>query len=475
MKKKDILELKKRFKKDDCTFTKMCGCYVNGEKNIILNFRKTFLNLDEDEFFKYLEIAKKTLSGTVGNNLLELEFPMDQEEPGGKQYSLMELKRSALKNDSLLNDFYKTIIDNYDYTGNFLILLFHDAYDVITKTTDNGKLDESEEVYEYIICAICPVSLAKPGLAYFEDDNKIGARLRDWVVEPPAQGFVFPAFTDRSSDIHSVMYYTKNAKDSHPELMEYVLGCNSKQTAAEQKEVFSNIIRNAVGADEEKSDALLMEIQDNLNTMIDKHTTVNGKNSEPIELTNDTIQSLLVESGASEELTNKIQKSYEMEFNDEVPVAEYLIDKKILAAKEQKKKEQELKKKVEILQNKLDIVQQKVENSNNTTSENNIQEVNSVDDSKIDSSTNIENESSLVEDNSTETISNSHAEAAVDYEEKSENSVQDENTSNYDIVLKVKPQKVSQIKSQIIDGKKYLVIPMDDDEQANVNGIETQL
>ena len=80
MRKKDILELKRRLKKDDCTFTKMCGCYVNGEKNILLKFNETFLNLEEDEFFKYLEIAKKSVSGRIGNNLLELEFPFNEEE-----------------------------------------------------------------------------------------------------------------------------------------------------------------------------------------------------------------------------------------------------------------------------------------------------------------------------------------------------------------------------------------------------------
>ncbi len=144
MRKKDILELKKRLKKDHCTFTKMCGCYVNGEKNIILNFRETFLNLDEDEYFKYLEIAKKVMSGTIGNNILELNFPLNDYLVNERQVSLMKLKNSQLKDDELLNDFYKLVIDNYDYTGNFLILLFHDAYDVITKTKDNLKVDESE-------------------------------------------------------------------------------------------------------------------------------------------------------------------------------------------------------------------------------------------------------------------------------------------------------------------------------------------
>lgn len=140
----------------------------------------------------------------------------------------MGLRSSALKNEELLNSFYQLIIDSYDYVGNFLILLFHDAYDVIVKTNDNAKLDESEEVYEYLLCSICPVALSKPGLGYREDENRIGARIRDWVVGVPENGFLFPAFTDRSADIHSVLYYTRNAKDSHPELMESERGMRSQ-------------------------------------------------------------------------------------------------------------------------------------------------------------------------------------------------------------------------------------------------------
>lgn len=439
MRKKDILELKRRLKKDDCTFTKMCGCYVNGEKNIILNFKETFLNLEEDEFFKYLEIAKKVLSGTIGNNLLELNFPLNEENTNEKQSFLMALKKSKLKDDNMLDSFYKSIIDSYDYTGNFLILIFHDAYDVITKTKDNLKLDESEEVYEYILCAICPVSLSKPGLGYLEDDNRIGVRVRDWVVEPPTNGFVFPAFIDRSSDVNSVMYYTKNAKDSHPELMEEVLGCSSKKTATEKKETFQNIITNAFGSDEEKSESLFMEIQENLNSIIDENNNLNGKDSESVILTNDTIQDILAENGVSEEISTKIEKFYTKEFGNTPPIAEDLVDTKALRANEQKKKEKNLEKQVEILQNKLEHTNKKLEEASKN---------------KTDSEINSEN--------TTETACN--------------DSIQDINPeTNYDIVLKVKPQKVPQIKSQIIDGQKCIVIPIDDNEQANVNGVDTLL
>ena len=178
MNKKDILELKRRFKKDACTFTRLCGCYVDADHNKVTSFGETFLNLEDEEFYKYLEIAKKIMSGTIGNNLLELEFPTAEEAAGGRQQFLMGLRESALKNDDLMDAFYDLVIDSYDYVGNYLILVFHDAYDVMTKTSDNNKLDESEEVYEYLLCAICPVNLTKPGLGYREDENRIGPRIR---------------------------------------------------------------------------------------------------------------------------------------------------------------------------------------------------------------------------------------------------------------------------------------------------------
>lgn len=436
MRKKDVLELKKRFKKDYCTFTKMCGCYVNGEKNVLLKFRETFLNLEEDEYFKFLEIAKKVLSGTVGNNILELNFPINEEFVNEKQISLMSLKNSKLKDDNILDEFYDSIIDNYDYTGNFLILIFHDAYDVITKTKDNIKIDESEEVYEYVLCAICPVSLSEPGLRYFEEENKIKARIRDWVVEAPTNGFVFPAFIERSTDVNSIMYYTKNPKETHPELMEHALGCYKKQTATIQKEAFQSIIKDSLLVDEDEADKIFMEVQENLNTMIEEYNaTYEDVDPEPIILNKKDVQNLLIESGIPEEVTIKIEKSYEESFGEDLPLAESLIDSKALKVKAQLNKEESLKKQVQVLQNKLELVKQEV---------------------ALDKDTPLSTES----DEETVTLEEASATGSED----------EENTFKYDVILQVKPEKIPQIKSQIIDGQKCIVIPINENEQTTVNG-----
>ncbi|MBU3189778.1 DUF4317 domain-containing protein [Clostridium bowmanii] len=455
MRKKDILELKRRLKKDQCTFTKMCGCYVNGEKHTVLKFRESFLNLDEEEYFKYLEIAKKVLSGAIGNNILELNFETNEDFINERQISLMQLKNSQLKDDAVLDNLYDLIIANYDYTGNFLILFFHDAYDVIAKTKDNIKIDESEEVYEYVLCTICPVSLSEPGLRYFEEQNEIKARIRDWVVESPTNGFVFPAFIDRSCDVNSIMYYTKNAKDTHPELMENALGCTSKQTATVQKETFQSIIKDTFSLDEIKADKIFMDIQENLSTMIEEYNALNDDTDcEPISLTKKDIQNLLIESEVPPEITTMIENSYVENFGDDIPLAKHLIDAKSLKANVQRKKEEHLHKQVEILQARLDLVKQ-----DNTI------------DKETHLSTEVNDDTGVVLDEA----------CATDLEETSETNLEkvpdafsEDNivTPHYDVILQVKPEKISQIKSQIINGQKCIVIPINDHELTTVNGIE---
>ncbi len=354
MTKKDVLELKRRLKKDKCTFTKMCGCYVDINKNKVLTFSETFLNLEEEELFKYLDIAKKTLSGTVGNNILELKFEQSEETSEGKQGLFMALKDSGLKNDDILNMFYDVIIDTYETEKNYLILLFKDAYDVITKTTDNNALDESETVFDYILCAICPVDVTKAGLSYIESENRIGARFRDKIVGMPDTGFIFPAFSDRSTDIHSVMYYTKNPKDPKPDFMVSALGCNEEKTSTQQKNMLKDIVSHALGGDDEETEDIFMEIQESINAVVEENTNIYNK--EEITLTADNIADIVCDIDIPKETAEKIENIYRAEFGDKAPLAENLIDSKTLALAEKRRNEKALQNQVVNLTKKLEEI-----------------------------------------------------------------------------------------------------------------------
>lgn len=426
MNKKEVLELKRRFKKEAATFTRVCGCYVDGNHNKVCKFGNTFLNLEEDEFYKYLEIANKALSGTIGNNLLELKFPIEEEEVGGRQHILMALRASKLEDENLLDTFYDLVIDTYDHAGNYLIVLFHDAYDVMSRTSDNNNLDESEEVYEYLICAICPVDLSKPGLGFLEEEHRIGPRVRDWVVGAVDTAFLFPAFNDRSTDIHSTLFYTKNTKEPHSEFMANGLGCGIERTATEQKMAFHSIVRNVLGAEDEHTDDVLLDLQQNLSDMIDEYAETHDDDEDVFLLDKEVVTKLLADSEISEEKAAKIEKSVDEAFGEKPPAAENVIDSKAL------------------VQNELRVEKMALEDQVGTLTV----QLNEKDEALA------ERTSQLIEKQ--EEIDNYIAE-----------------TKTYDVVLRVKPEKASQIKSQVINGQKCLVIPMGEDEHATINGVST--
>jgi hypothetical protein len=353
MNKKDIMEIKRRFTKESCTFTKLSGCYVNSSKEKIVTFRENFLNLTDDEFFKYLDIAKKTLSGKLNNNLLELEFPVDEEEMGGAQDTLMRLKASHLEDDDILNALYDNIIQTYDKIDNYLILCYHDAYDVPMKTNDNLALDDSDEVYEYIIVAICPVDLSKPGLGYDMDDNKFAALERDWVVGACESAFIFPAFSERSSDIHHTLVYTKNVKEPHKELWEDVLKCGSRYTSFQKKSAFENIISESLGSDEDENLDKMLEIQTNLTSFISEKEEKKADDDEPIVLKGEDIQPILEDSGFEEAEAEKISKKFDGFFEEEPPMADELVDDKLLKDSDLKIEKKELQKQVVMMNQEM--------------------------------------------------------------------------------------------------------------------------
>lgn len=410
MNKKDVMELKKRFKKEACSIDRLAGCYVDAGKNKAIKFNESFLNMDDEEFYKYLEIAKKTLTGTLGNNILELDFPLEEEATGGKQHFLYALRNDGLCSEDLLDRLYDLIIDGYNYVGNYLILVFHDTYDIITKTSDNMKLDESEEVYEYLLVSICPVVLSKAGLGVREDENRIGARIRDWVVGVPDLGFLFPAFDNRSADIHKVDYFIRDAKDSHSEVISDVLGCAPRMTATEQRNTFSAIVKRAFSNDTENGKEALINIQESFNALINTGEDLTENEINSIILTPETIDEILVENNIEGEKARVIKEVTLDEFMEELPLVSNLIDNKALAANEREREKKELVKEVASLKNKVSELEEATSSS-----------------------------------------------------------------ESGDVSIFVYPERAGEIHTEIIDDKKYILIPVDDNSTVKVNGVDKDL
>ncbi|MQN01841.1 MAG: DUF4317 family protein [Lachnospiraceae bacterium] len=411
MTKKDILEIKRRYKKESHNFTRIAGCYVDNEKNKILSFSESPLELEDEEFFKYLEIANKCLSGKLGNNILQLPFPND-EIMGGEKYSLlMQLKATGLKDETVLDEFFDNVIENYLITGNFLIVLFDDIYDIPMKTTDNIDLGDSEDVFEYILCAICPVNLSKSALGYREDEDRIGALVRNWTVTPVESAFMFPSFSDRNADVNTVTVYTKNAKAPHKEFWENGLHAESRLTSTEKKNAFTSMVEKSVGSDTDESKEAMFNIADSLSGFIEKQKETLPEDAE-VGITGDDVEDICVTAGVPEEKAERIKERFNDSFEGtpDAPAAGELLDSRLL-------KDQEL-------HHEKAALQREVASLNKVLSDSGI--------------------------------------------------VSSDGTTS-DIYVKVPEDREAQVTTAFVDGEKCLIIPLDPSDTASVNGEEVSL
>lgn len=308
MTRKELNEIKSQYTLEDCGILRLCGCYVDGERNKITQFNENFLNLPEEEKHKYFDIFKKTLSGTPGKNLVDMKFNVDAYADEGARTFLMNLRDSGLKDDRLLNEFYDRIINNYSYVGNYLILLINQVYDIPAVTTDNIEMDDaSDEVYSYILCSICHVNLSKPGLGYDEEDNNFHDKKLNHMVDVPDVGFLFPAFNKRSADEDMTLFYTKDVSEFEDGLIDCLLDCAVPLPAKQQKETFTSLVNEALG--EEADLEIVKNIHENLEQIIEEKKQ---ESPAPVMLDKTEMKDLLEKSGVKEEKLENFEEHFEM-------------------------------------------------------------------------------------------------------------------------------------------------------------------
>ena len=308
MNKKEINEIKSLFSDiDDIGIGKMCGCYVDGNRNIVSTFNQNFLSIEKEEMYKYLEIFQKTLSGTQGKNLIDMTF-----NPGSEGSRLLEsMRQSGLEDDNLNKLFYDKVIETIDCVGGYLILCICQAYDVPGVTDDGIAMeDASDEVYKYILCSICPVGVTKAGLGYYEEVQEFHNLKQDKYVKLPEYGILYPAFNDRSADMDGILYFTKNGDGGETKMLGEFLNVSMPLPAAEQKEVFQSLVKETISDDTEFE--VVTAIHENMAEMVQ-----NKKENKagPVFIGKDDVSCVLKKSGLPEEKVRSFERRYDEEFS----------------------------------------------------------------------------------------------------------------------------------------------------------------
>ncbi len=326
MNEKEIGEIRRRVRRERSNMTAIYGCFVNDQKEIITEYRQSTAMMSENEAERYFGLMKRTLSGTVGKNLIDITFRTAQVAGSPEHQLLMDLRQCALKDDALRMQLYKKIIESVNMDESYLILLGCDSYDVPFKSKDDvTQADNSGEVYTYLLCAVCPVKQTKPNLHYVAENREFHDGGITQVAQAPALGFLFPAFDNRAANIYNALFYTRDSARGHETLIDTLFNVSAPKPAAEQKKSFEALL--AASLKEECSMEVVQNVHDQLRQCIEMHKE--AKVAEPLLVSKEQVKSALAESGVSEANIAKFSIDYDETFGFEAELhPKNIIDNK---------------------------------------------------------------------------------------------------------------------------------------------------
>lgn len=326
MNTKEIGEIRRRVRRDRSNMTAIYGCYVNAQKEIISSFRQSVAMMPENEAEKYFGVMKRSLSGTIGKNLIDITFQTAQVAGSPEHKLLMDLRASALQDDELRMSLYRKIIDAVSFPDNYLILIGCDSYDVPFKSKDDeNQADASSETYTYLLCAVCPVKQAKANLRYIAESKDFHDGGLAQVVCAPELGFLFPSFDDRSTNIYNALLYTHSTKQSCQNFADALFCVPVPKPAAEQKRSFEALLTTAIG--EECSLEVVQNVHEQICQAIEIHKE--SRSAEPLLVSKEQVKRALADSGVSEKHLAKFSVDYDESFGFEAELhPKNIIDNK---------------------------------------------------------------------------------------------------------------------------------------------------
>ena len=299
MNEKELREIKRRFRPDRSNIPNIVGCFINSSGQIISRFNQSILLTENDESEELLAVMKKTLSGSLGTNLCDIEFST-RDVTDGEEHKLISLLRdSHLRDEGALTSFFERVAESVHLNSNYVVLLANDIYDVYKKENDE---EGSSTTFSYIVCSICPLKDSDAGLIFRESDKLFHSVTANAVLTRPVLGFMFPTFDDRMANIYHALYYTKDISSSSPEFVSRIFGKEAPMPPKVQKSEFNHCISSSLG--EECSFEVVRSVSAQIAEMVEEHKEM--KIPEPLTLTKATVKTVLANCGVEEKKLDAI-------------------------------------------------------------------------------------------------------------------------------------------------------------------------
>lgn len=117
MNEKEIAELRRRFRADKSNLARVCGCCVNEKREIISRFDQSLALMGQEDAGRVLGLLRKSLSGTLDRNLVDIPFETSQVAGGEEHGRLWRCGNSQLRDEQALETFFQRAARVWSWRG----------------------------------------------------------------------------------------------------------------------------------------------------------------------------------------------------------------------------------------------------------------------------------------------------------------------------------------------------------------------
>ena len=262
----------------------------------------------------YLGLLKKSLSGTLGKNLIDVVFSTQQVADSDEHRLLQTLRQTELKDPASRETLCRQIIDCIDMgETNYLILLAADAYDVPHRSKDDEiQADASSEVFKYFVCSICPVKAPTLELRYDLDQSEFHSSSTGYIATSPELGFLYPAFDNRTANIYNVLFYSKNRRGDPSGGHRRAVPRRPADVCRGAENAFGSALADAL--DKDCSYDVVQSVHEQIRARIEDHKE--SKDPEPLEMTAGDVGGILANSGVNDEQIAAFQRECDEQYGE---------------------------------------------------------------------------------------------------------------------------------------------------------------
>lgn len=156
MNEKEVAELRRRFRPEKSSVNHVRGCYVSPQGEVVSRFDQSLALMPQEEGENLLNLLRKSLSGSLGRNLIGVSFSTAQVVDSPEHKLLMALRDSELKDEEALEAFFQAVAQSFRLEDmGYLILLAYDSYDVPYRGKDGAPWKTLRKRCIPTSCAAC--------------------------------------------------------------------------------------------------------------------------------------------------------------------------------------------------------------------------------------------------------------------------------------------------------------------------------